>query len=200
MDSSKEVWKDYTGSIEYFHGLIKVSNYGRIYKVGTNTSKNQSGILKCTKNTQGYVRLHISINGVVYNKPVHRLVAEMFCPNPDNKPFVDHINANRSDNRASNLRWVTASENNKNPHYTKLLGQRLRKQLSEHNYLKEALQKPVIAESINGEKLYFKQIKDVNTYFGTKANLYRIIKNGRFVRTSRSALKGWKVYLADKNK
>lgn len=55
MDNSQEIWKDYTGSIKAFHGLIKVSNYGRIYKVGTNTSKNQSGILKCTKNTYGYV-------------------------------------------------------------------------------------------------------------------------------------------------
>ena len=200
MDNSQEIWKDYTGSIKAFHGLIKVSNYGRIYKVGTNTSKNQSGILKCTKNTYGYVRLHISINGTEYNKPVHRLVAEMFCPNPDNKPFVDHINANRSDNRASNLRWVTTSENNKNPHYTKLLKQRLRKQLAKHNYLKESLQKPVIAESINGDKLYFKQIKDVRTYFGTKANLNRIIANGRFVKSSKSALKGWKIYLVDKNK
>lgn len=45
---------------------------------------------------------------------VHRLVAETFIENPENKPFVDHINGDRHDNSVSNLRWATASENNRN--------------------------------------------------------------------------------------
>ena len=45
-------------------------------------------------------------------RTVHRLVAEAFIPNPDNKPTVDHIDGNRTNNSISNLRWATYSEQN----------------------------------------------------------------------------------------
>lgn len=48
------------------------------------------------------------------NDYVHRMVAELFVPNPDNFPEVDHINRNSHDNRAVNLRWVTHAENMQN--------------------------------------------------------------------------------------
>ena len=47
----------------------------------------------------------------VYNFQLHRLIAIAFIPNPDNKPFINHIDSNRSNNSLSNLEWVTHQEN-----------------------------------------------------------------------------------------
>lgn len=55
---------------------------------------------------------------------VHKLVAELFVPNPDNKPCIDHKNRNRTDNRADNLEWVTVLENNYNKTTTLPVGER----------------------------------------------------------------------------
>lgn len=90
---------------------ILVSSIGEVFVPATSNSK-AHWTFGC-KGAYGY-RV-VTINGRLYK--VHRLVAEVFLPNPGNKPQVDHINRNREDNRVSpvcNLRWATHSENQRN--------------------------------------------------------------------------------------
>lgn len=60
---------------------------------------------------QGYCHVTLQIDGKPKRFRVHRLVAEAFIPNPDNKPYVNHIDGNRQNNKVKNLEWVTPAEN-----------------------------------------------------------------------------------------
>ena len=94
---------DFEVFIQVFNSNYYISNFGRVYN-------KRSGKITLSPEGKGkYSR--VKINGKKYR--VHRLVASIFIPNPDNKPFVDHIDGDRYNNRADNLRWVTSTENNR---------------------------------------------------------------------------------------
>ena len=81
-----------------------VSTEGEVRKDTTNYILSQSS-------QQDYKFVGLIINGKQKRMRVHRMVALTFIDNPDNKPYVNHINGNRSDNNVENLEWVTPSEN-----------------------------------------------------------------------------------------
>ena len=84
----------------------------------------KSGSLKRLKgsSSEGYRLTVFCVNGQITRKLTHRIVAEMFIPNPENKPQVNHINGIRHDNRVENLEWATNSENS--IHAYKFLGKK----------------------------------------------------------------------------
>jgi hypothetical protein len=74
----------------------------------------RGNILKPGKNCDGYLHVDLYKNGKRKTCKIHRLVAQAFIPNPENKPQVDHIDRDPSNNHVDNLRWATSSENNQN--------------------------------------------------------------------------------------
>lgn len=62
-------------------------------------------------NHNRYVKIHLGTDGAGKFLPLHRLVAQIFLPNPNNYPQVNHIDGNRYNNAASNLEWCTAKQN-----------------------------------------------------------------------------------------
>lgn len=95
-----------------FHNYIindSGDNYKTVYSIFSKK------YMKPSKNTKGYYYLNLRINNKTIRFLLHRLIAKLFIPNPDNKPFIDHINGCKTDNKVENLRWCTYSENNNNP-------------------------------------------------------------------------------------
>jgi hypothetical protein len=131
LNSDLEIWKDVPG----FEGLYQVSNLGRIKRLATTTVKiftteviNEAGqycsitrrrkeieikerILNPVKSPGFYLAATLCKRNITTQVLLHRLVANLFVPNPDNLPIVNHINNNKHDARAINLEWCTQLHN-----------------------------------------------------------------------------------------
>jgi hypothetical protein len=103
--------------IEGYEGQYSVSELGEVWSHKTNK------YLSLADDTYGYLTVNLSGDKEQHTVKVHRIVANAFLPNPDNRPQIDHIDRNRANNNVTNLKWVTISENasNKAPRKVKLV-------------------------------------------------------------------------------
>lgn len=98
---SLEIFKDVEGYENY-----QVTSWGRVY------SKQSKAFMTPQVHDKGYLRVDlIDEDGDRKHFKIHRLVAQAFIPNPENKPQVNHIDGNNQNNSVTNLEWVTNAEN-----------------------------------------------------------------------------------------
>ena len=115
----KEEW----GPINGFEGIYEVSNTGSLRSLNRVVSdkrvkmKRVKGVdLKTQINPRGYEQVFLSKDGNQKSYSIHRLVAKAFIPNPENKPCVNHLDGDKTNNIVNNLEWCSYSENKIHSH------------------------------------------------------------------------------------
>ncbi len=130
-----EIWKD----IKDYEGLYQVSNLGNVKSLAKTRkgTKNKEDMILKLCNKDGYKVVNLWKNKKKKTIKVHRLVAEAFIPNNQNKPYINHINAIRSDNTTDNLEWCTQKENIKHAYNIGMMRTKKIKQFDkQNNYIK----------------------------------------------------------------
>lgn len=156
-----EEWRDVVG----YEGMYQVSSFGRVYSIARRCGYRSAvnGRFLKPSSRKGYLCYGLCKGGRKTEHCAHRLVAIAFIDNPENKPQINHIDNNPSNNNVKNLEWCTVYENS-------LHSQRQDRQV--HKAV------PIIAtNTITGEKYYFpsqyqaaKHCKAIQSIVGRLAN------------------------------
>ena len=145
-----------------------ISNLGNIKNVKTGR------VLKLCLNPRGYYSYTFYKKGIRKTFRIHRLVALYFIDNPNNLPYVNHIDGNKTNNRVENLEWCTAKQNDEHARRTGLKVQ----------------EKPVLAENVeSGEKIAFKSVSEAGAILGINKGTISKVLHGK-----RNKVHGYKFY------
>ena len=156
-------FRDFTNYRIYEDGRVESLNFGR---------SGRSGWMNTRANNSGYQSVDLRKDKVKYTFLVHRLVAETFIPNTENLSDVNHINADKSDNRVSNLEWVSHAQNMQHSFENNLLpyGERHGNARLTEGDVREIRQ--LLAEGVTNHR-------EIGALFGISHSTVRDIEKGR---------------------
>ena len=137
--NQKEIWKQVKG----YEGIYEVSTLGKIKNSKRNIIK------KPYKDKYGYFLIQLWSNNKSLTTGLHRIIAQAFIPNPQNKPQINHKNGIRDDNRIENLEWCTVSENHK--HSFRELGRKGHSNMKGRKGKLHPKSRPVIQKTLDGK-------------------------------------------------
>lgn len=167
---SNEEWKDIEGYEGYYQisSLGRVKSLGRTYKVvrkgSTYNRIIREHIMQLTKNEDGYLRVSLAMEKKKRAFLVHRLVASAFIPNPLNKPCINHLDENKTNNKADNLEWCSVWENSTYGNRCKKIGEKSSK--TPHTWL----YKSVLQYSLQGILIKeYKSLREAANAVGAKS-------------------------------
>lgn len=170
MSKKFDVTVDRWEMIKEFEGLYDISIQGNIKSLIKHHHQREQ-VLKPKIDKYGYECVILYKKGKPKYKTIHRLVAETFIPNPENKPQVNHIDGNKKNNHVDNLEWVTHSENTKHSYNLGL-------QIGKCNIKKriKCIELDIEKESIKSMQLFLFE----NNYTKSKrtSRLCDVLKNG----------------------
>lgn len=149
-----------------YEGYYEVDSNGNVWSLSYRGSRQRRTIKPAEQ--RGYKKVALCRDKFCKTRSVHRLVAEAFLPNPENKPQVNHKNGLRGDNRLSNLEWATQSENQK--HSFRVLGN---SRIGERNNARK-LSETKVLNIFNNDKASTEELSRL--YGVSKVTIWRIKK------------------------
>lgn len=172
---TKEIWKDVKGFEQGYQisNLGRIKSKSRIVNYGIKKALRPSKILKTRKGKTGYYYTVFSLGKIRKTVKPHRLVAEHFISNPENKPQVNHKDGDKSNNIISNLEWNTAKENVKHA-YNNGLSKGVRGEKSHYSKLKKHQVEEIRKKYHKGDISQSNLGKQYNV---SQGQIYRIVNN-----------------------